>query len=1098
MNRFRILLKVAVVVALLVLTSSAALAQTSKGAIAGTVVDKSSAAVVGATITARNTQLVGEERTTTSDSTGAYRIDAINPGIYLVIMKAPGFADLSISNVDVRASVVVTVNGTLEVSAVSATVTVEAGAAQELQTTTGEISGSISRKEVLDLPILGLNPISLVLTLPGVLRPSSREDFTNGVGFSVNGTRPRGNNFLLDGQSNNDLSITGQAFQPQNEEAISEVTILTNSYTAEYGKGGGSVTNVTYKGGSNEFHGVAWDLYRASALQAIDASNKPPVGNSVNCGPAPAPPPAGDSCKSVSNENTFGFAFGGRLIRDKLFFFGTSQWDKFRTSATDLALRVPTANGVAALQTLLPNARVAALINAIGDLRGQTSLTTLQLGNGRPAVETGFVQPSGIGQFSNSYEWDVRGDYLPTVNDTVSARYLASRQTFAPDTFANPGQLPGFRTQQGGPSNNLSTSWVHTFSPRALNEFRFAYSLIDFKFDLLPSTAANPAAQGPTSFITGLFGVFATAGIGVNTGFPQGRNNQTWQFQDSATVTRGRHTFKFGLDLANYLATQAVPFDSRGSITYNLAGSFSALANYIDDVSGSGGTVSRNFGSPIVHPDQTIQGYFAQDEWKILQNFTLNFGVRYEYYGTPENVLQFPAMPPVRGQIGVPYPAVFEQVKDKNNWGPRFGFAYTPRFWKRVFGEDKTVIRGGYGLFYDGLFNNILVNTAASAPNVAGGSIPGVVNASNPRGTPSFSTLVGSIIPGVISPLLGIFTIDQNLVSPLTHQWNFNIQREIPWNFIVTAAYVGTRGVRLFGNDEFNVPINGVRENTARGAVTARTNGRDSIYHSGQFKLERSFRKGFLMRASYTYSKLIDNASEVFTTSGGSSRLANFLNPRGDRGLSAFDRRQRLALTYVYEIPYVKRDGGGWSILRAATRDWEISGTIQFQSGAPQTVSIIGFDMNRDLNGGNDRPSLGNPSAPFNTIAIDGGPFGLPAGTFFEIQNFLACDDVTIPCVPVSPQNFHFLIKPGFGNIGRNTVITNGRQDWTIGLLRRIKLPMKHLESQQIEVRTEFFNPFNHPNQGIQSLNTLSAFFNDSSQSRFGGREIRFWLKYRF
>ncbi len=1079
----------------LLLGAGVVLAQSSKGSIVGTIKDATGAAIPTATVKAISNDLGVELRETQTNEEGSFRIDALLAGTYSLKVTSAGFAELEIKNVEVRSALIATVNGTLEVQAQTVTVVVEAGVGQELQTQSGELSGNLTSKEIREIPLNGLNPIALVLTTPGVTQPAGRDDFTNGVGFSVNGTRPRGNNFLIDGQDNNDLSITGQAFQPTNLESYSEVKIVTNAYSSEFGRGGGSVTNVVTRGGTTEFHGSAWNLFRNSALKANDASNKPPAGNAD---------------KPVEVQNTFGFSFGGPAIKDKLFFFGSTQWDRFRSTASDATLEVPTDAGVAALQTLLPNPRVDALIQGLGGLRGDPSLgtSTINPGFGRPLVEIASVTITGIPQFSNSYETVVRGDYIPTLVDTISVRYLQSRQTFAPDTFANPGQLPGFRTFQGGPSKIFSSSWVHTFGPKAVNDLRFSWNLIDFDFGLLPETIANPASAGPTSTIIGLltFNTGGRAAIGVNSAFPQGRNNQTWQFQDVVTFTQGAHTLKFGFDVANYQAEQAVPFNSRGTISYNAGGDCSTatqtiactgLANYIDDFTGQAGAVARVFGSPLARPDQTIQAYYAEDAWRVKPNLTLTLGVRYEYFGTPLNVLDFPTVTTELGQFSDPFPSRVAQKQDLNNWAPRVGLAYTPHFWRSIFGSDKTVFRLGYGIFYDGLFNNILVNGAASAPNVAGGSITAP---STGRGLASASTLIGTIAPAVPNPLLGVTSVVDNIVSPVTHQWNVNVQRELPWKFIFTAAYVGTSGVRLFGNDELNFRVAGVRINPARGAILARTNGRHSSYHGGQFTLDRRFSQGLLMRGTYTWSRTLDNGSEVFTTSGGSSRVQDFANVANDKGLSAFHRKHRVALTYVYDIPTVKNEGMGWDILRAFTRDWQVSGTYFFQSGAPETIHIAGIDTNNDGNAFNGRPNLGSPDAPFTSVGIDGGLFGVPntPGFFFEVQNFLACDGVTIPCDPERPAgDFRFLVESGVGNIGRNSIETNGRHDTTLGLLRTFNLPFGP-ETSAFEFRTEFFNPLNHPNQGIPILDVLDADFGNNEITRFGGREIRFWLKWKF
>jgi hypothetical protein len=296
-------------------------AQTSNGTIAGAIVDKTGAAIPDARVEAISEDRGGEPRVAETDSSGSYRIEPLLPGKYTLVIKKQGFADIKVSGLDVKASLTTTFNGALEIAVQNATVLVEASTGQELQTQSGDLSASISSSEVHELPIFGLNPIALVLTLPGVQDPGSR-GISNGVDFSVNGTRPRANNFLIDGQDDNDNSINGQAFQPTNLEAISEVTILTNSYGPEFGRGGGSVTNVIYKGGTNDFHGSAWELATNSALATAKKED-------LFAGCATATPP---TCHPVSVENTFGFSAGGPIKKNKLFVFGSSQWDRTRST----------------------------------------------------------------------------------------------------------------------------------------------------------------------------------------------------------------------------------------------------------------------------------------------------------------------------------------------------------------------------------------------------------------------------------------------------------------------------------------------------------------------------------------------------------------------------------------------------------------------------------------------------------------------------------------------------------------------------------------------------------------------------------------------
>src|SRR5271154_363827 len=301
-HRFTFLALAAMITVLLF--ASATPGQTSNGTIVGAVTDKSGSAVAHAQVKAVSGDFGGEPRATQTDSTGNYRLESLLPGIYLVTVEAPGFRKAEVKDVKVLGSFEVTANAILEIGSVTDTVVVEASAAQQLQTESGSLGAEISSEEVQNLPIFSLNPIELVLTQAGV-QDGNGFGFSNGIDFSVNGTRPRANNFLIDGQDNNDNSINGQAFQTTNLGAIQEVTILTNSYSAEFGRGGGSVTNEITKGGTNAYHGDAWWLNRNNSFASI------PAQNAV----------AGDTNRARDNENTFGFDFGGPIKKEKLFFF---------------------------------------------------------------------------------------------------------------------------------------------------------------------------------------------------------------------------------------------------------------------------------------------------------------------------------------------------------------------------------------------------------------------------------------------------------------------------------------------------------------------------------------------------------------------------------------------------------------------------------------------------------------------------------------------------------------------------------------------------------------------------------------------------------
>jgi hypothetical protein len=1086
----RLALGAGVMLMLAVVAITPGFAQTSNGTIAGTITDHTGGAVVKATVSATSQDLGKTLGTAITDAAGGYRIDALFPGKYTVTVKADGFDLLKVSDVDVRGSFVSTVNGTLEVGAITSTVTVEASVGQELQTQSGEISKSFGEAEIANLPYANLNPISLVLTGAGVTAGnqtaggntdnSSFSFRSNGLAFSVNGTSPRANNFLIDGQDNNDNSIAGQAFQPDNQAAYGEITILTNSYAAEYGRGGGSVTNVISRGGTNTFHGSAWEQNRNTYYASIPADQ----GFSGVC----ANP--GPNCSSVGNpidnENVFGYAAGGPILKNKLFFFQTTQWDRERQTANGSPLTIPTANGIATLQSLGPNANVDYLVSALAGLRGSSTnlATPLALGNDpvtgapRPSVEMGHVERSGIGAKSNSRTENVKVDWIAAEKDSFSARYIRSDSAFSPDLFNFPSQLQPFDSQQGGPSQTVGATWVHTFSPRAVNEFRASFTEINFAFGPTSATAAGPLFSHAAISISGL------PTLGFPSNLPQGRGHKTWQYQDAFSYSIGKHTFKAGADVTYLAVVDLIPFNSRGTITYVTGGSCgtgitcSSLANYVDDFAGPSGTAAKVFGSPVTKPFVTTYAPYVQDTWRLTTNFTLDLGFRYEYWGTPENTLLFPAadISAGLGLLGQSFPNKFAQPQkgDLNNFAPRVGFAYTPKMWDRVFGHGKTVIRAGYGIFYDGIYTNILDNTAGASPNAIGFTATsnagrGVANAS--------AALAGA--QAVVNPLASVTTIANNLRNPLTQQWNLNIQRELPGGFLLTTAYVGTRGERLFVTQAFNPRVvttpgtAGARINPAEGPISVRNSAGDSIYHGGQFQLDRKFSHGLQLRAAYTYSKLLDDGSDVFGPVGGNTINRNDFaqNPlcqKCDRGPSIFDIRHRFVATYIWDLPYQHNTSNlAEGVLKAVSRDWTISGTTTAQTGFNGTI-FNGVDSLGDGQPFNDRPQIADASkgifdpARYKILAPNTGAAAL------------------------------------VGTVGRGGVPLPGFQNWDFSVQRAFKMPMRHFEGQSLTLRGEAYNVFNHPNLGIPDLNLSAPDFGDLPSTIYGARVLKIKLAYAF
>jgi hypothetical protein len=1055
-------------VLMLVMFSSFGISQTTRGTIAGVVTDNTGAAVTGAKVTATPVD-GGEARSATTGGAGEYRIEQLTPGIFNVAVTANGFANTKVENVIVRTSVITSNNVSMAVAGSQETVTVEASS-DAIQTETGELSKTISTAAIQNLPYVSQNPYALATTLPGVSTVVTRDDFTNGTSFSVNGLRPRSNNFLIDGFDNNDYGIAGQAFQPTNTEAVQEVTVLTNSYAAEFGRGGGSVSNLSFRSGGNNFHGALWEQYSGAGLDALKSEDS-----------------ALNGLTSVPQyvNNVFGFRLGGPIVKNKLYFFGTSQWNRFFGDPGAAQLQIPTAAGFNVLNQLAQagNTNAQLLLQPLGNLRAATPVGTVAIGD-RPgcpgcAVEYGFFRRTDKGS-TLSREWTGRVDYTAG-NDNLYVRYTDSRNDGNPDLFANSGALPSQDTKQGGPSRLLGAMWAHTFNPHLLNEFRFSAQQIDFKFDATDVALNSPSAQLPTITLASSLSYF-WGGFSQAT-FPQGRGHKTFQFQDAVSWTAGKHNIKIGADLAVLLVKDLIPFNQNGLLNVSSGGACTYgqctdLNNYLDGFAGPGGAFSKSFGNPIQNVATSQQAYYFQDSFRVKPNLTLDFGLRYEYQPLDAlNGLQFPAID--RAKFATDGLLVRREAQaDRNNFAPRFGFAYTPNFWKGLFGEQKTVLRGGYGMFYDAFFTNISNNVASSSPNTSGFSVNPCTacgrGPANPLATIAAAT-------GTLSPLTGISSVDSNFRNPLIHQWNFNVQRELPLQLKGEVAYVGTRGERLWVNEQLNPknPLTGIREVSTRGSTVVRSNRGDSVYHGLQTSLTRNV--GFAqIRGSYTWSKALDNQSEVFATTGGASRWQNVKDPRSDRGVSAFDRTQRAAISYSVAPPTPWKRG----FLGAVFGGWATSGVLSFQSGAPETIYFNGVDQNGDGEAFNDRPTFGNPAG----TSLLG--YTLDGTTFRDWNTDVITPKSTFKYLYIDGQN---------GNVGRNSFRYPGTINFDASILKEFTMP--YAEGHKVQLRMDMINAFNHPNLGVSGFDgdiTSAATFLNVANTRRGGRQLFLWLKYQF
>lgn len=1061
--------RLSTIAALLVLLTVGlvAFAQTSKGILAGTARDAAGAVIPDATVTIVGEQ-TGETRTTTTGSDGQFRAESLSPEAYTIKVAHQGFAGYEAQHVQVSSSAVTTYNVSLSVGKQSDTVTVEADQVT-VNTESGQLAQTISTSELESLPVVSLNPFEEAVTIPGVQSVNGVNQFSNGQNSQVNGARPRSNNFLLDSQEINDIGIGGQAFQPQIPDMYEDLTVITSAASAEFGRAGGGIFNLVTKSGSNIFHGTVYDRYGGSGLNSKDAAIR-----------------GTNTSKARFNSHTMGFTVGGPIFRNKLFVFGGAQWARVYGKESIAPILVPDAAGKATLASLTnatamsQNAVLTNYLINYNYLSTYSLVTTvlptkinigIQPGCGATNcfVEEALFQRPFPSQQNPDTQWSYRVDFKPSANDTLFVRYLHDRSSFSPDFFANAaGGALGLDTYQGGPSELGAGSWTHVFTPHIVNELRASETRISFLFAPLPATLAKPAYALPTLNIAG----FPSLGAGQN--FPQGRSEDLYQLQDTFSYTHGRQSWRFGFDVGRQLEKDVVALNAKGTATLaNAAGAGSALANFLSDQLGSSGTITKTTGPLRIDPHGWRSGFFAQDDIKMTPNFTVNIGVRYDYTTDPENSLPYPAIDQYN-----PYQSITTVLKvknDYNNISPRIGFAYSPGF-GGFFGSGKTSIRAGFGIFYDSYFSNFVINAAQSAPNAVGGTL----QQTSATGPISIAANLNSFTP-TLTGTASVQSVDQTLRNPQTYQYNLGIEQELTKGVVLGIRYVGDRGEKLFANEQYNyrVGTTGLRLNTTRGVINSRGNYADSNYNSIQADVTARIGRTLAIRGNYVFSKSMDDGSEIFTTGDNATSYSANLAPGGrhqDYGPSAFDHRQFMSVSYSWMPKGFRSDNkGADALLNILTRNFTLGGVSQLQSGPYGTINASGVDTNGDGSAANDRPIIGNASAPFQTAGIDGSFVGLTPGVYYDIGEINTIGNGLV----VTPNQVHFLVPKDLTNrylsqiVGRNSYLNPGSTTHNLALQKGFSPEIKHFERGQFVIRAEATNLFNHNDRSYQDTDVL-------------------------
>ncbi len=1148
------------------------MAQATTGSLRGVVADPTGGVIAGATVTAKNEATGSAATPATTSGEGIYEFSSLQPGPYTVTVEATGFKRSVSTGVIVKVGIVNPLDVALEAGAVTETVTVVAGTEEVVQRDQSQISTTIESRRISDLPSNGAgNGIdTLALLAPGVVANRSGGTNTNGTGLSVNGNRGRSNNFQIDGADNNDLSVAGPALFVDFQDSVQEFQVITNNFSAQYGRNQGAIVNIVTKGGTNEYHGTAFEFHQdAKVLNSLNNIDRA----------------SGQEENTPSLYNVFGGTFGGPLHlprfgeggksyisgKDRFFFFvsyqGIRNPSTFTSRSTSLAIvqsELPrlaaSFPGNAVIQTIAnfsPFAIPGAVPNTTSPGTPTTRVIngqTFQVGGPFDVVTIGGIpfqaaqyERTASTSFSENY-YSLRFDVKATDRNNITFRYLNQKSvsTNGVGTISS-----GFTGDLPASSKNLGGNWTRTISNTVVNEFRATYQKIGIEFGGGCDVATAGCIPGPAQLdqaftnITfagqlGLTKTNALATIGPATNLPQGRIGKVYQLADNLSVVRGRHSLLFGAEYKHL--TNLSPFLP----VFNGAFTFNSEQRILNNAPSA---VSITAGDPLLEFKEDDQYYFVQDDFKIRPNLTLNLGVRYEYTGQPLNQLNEqsvaresntatalfnPALP-------LSLRTVPRVAADKNNFAPRVGFAYSPHFWKNFLGEDATVIRGGFSIAYDASFYNILSNVQNAAPfsvslTVPVSSLPATGSRAplpaNPFGNVVRASAAASgILPiGVLNPIfLGQTRVSDDYHSPYSEQFSLGVQHQFGRNHVGEVRYVGTHGVGLFQNindnffigplvNGFTVTRNGFTrtfpgfpnllpagtraqvcvdnpatldlENACnnrllpQGGITTRANTSQSIYHSMQSRYNGRFlRDSLSMGASYTWSKTIDDSSEIFAQSDILSPSAQnpFCINRCERGLSALDRPHAFSANFIYDVPYFKEQRGFVGHLLGG---WQINGTYILTSGATFTPGQTGNGTiglgNTYLTAG-DRPFVANPNADRRQVAINavdarllfpGAPLPPASGalnnTFYSL-NLINSDGVFSP---VSLNDVKYVFNgPGaaqffgtpFGSSPRNGERGPIFNQLNMGLFKNIKV----FERLTVQLRGEAFNVLNHPNPGF-------------------------------
>ncbi len=1109
--------------ALLSLLTVFALAQTETGQITGVIHDATGAVLSGATVTVKSAT-TGLTRQATTNSQGVYTFSSLKPDSYDVTVDANGFQKF-------KQRVQVAVGSSNDVSPKmtvgSAGTTIEVTGTSDVavvNTETQTLSQVINSQQLSELPTSPTrNPYALVGTSGNVAEDNNSG---RGAGYAINGQRSSSTSILLDGAENVD-TFTATVGQTVPLDSVEQLSILTNNFTAEYGRASGGVVNVVTKSGTNTLHGSAYEFNRNSALSANTFQNNSDRGIAFSDGTCTAGQPCTIGKKGVFNRNDFGFSIGGPIKRDKLFFFNNLEWIRVRSNAP-ISYSVLDPASIATLP-----AASQAFFTQYGKLAPNVQVLSTTPCGTFTCDKISFAVPSDAGGGSPQNTWMevARIDFNLTPKSTLFGRYASYKELDFPGTV-NSSPYTGYNTGQTNYDQNISLNLTHVFTPTVVNTTKVIYNRLNGPVQPLGTAPVGPTlyTAGSLPTVAGVPLVFpgyseTTPGNAIPFGGPQ----NLYQFYDDIAWNHGKHQFKFGgqfiqlrdnrvfgayqnaVELLGTNLSTGLANLASGDI-YQFQGAVYPQGKYPCPKDPTGATLVTadcTLTLPATQPSFERNyhyndfAFYGQDSWKITSNFTVNLGLRWEYYGVQHNANPNLDSNFVLGQGQT----IFDRIRNGsvqlakdggvfwkpkyNNFGPHAGFAWD------VFGDGKTSLRGGYSIGYERNFGNVTYNAIQNPPYyavvslIAGKDVP-----SMPVYTDNYGPLAGTGTKPL--PAVSQRAIDQNLKTAYAETWDLAVERQLTHSSVLSIAYAGSHGLHLYDIANVNPATGGSvylgdtraanRINYQYSNMNYRSDNGYSHYNALNVKFAASnvWTKGLGVTANYTWAHALDNLSSTFSDGTPGFYQLGYLdafNPKLNYGNSDFDVRHRFVFSGTWDLPWLR--SGGNSLVRGILGGWGLGSVFNIRTGFPFSI----YDCS-NFNGTScplwiaPAPIPNSGSAKPTGVASDSNIFNyIPLPNTAGVVDNQAVSLGIPTCTGLYHQGCTYTTN-GQPYPLRNQYIAPGYWNADMNFYKTFKVT----ERVGLQFRAELYNIFNHHNQYVSALNLdVSSMATPFVQTEKGG-----------